>query len=368
MKLYLKTETSPEKGQSIIKILETLGGQNKFLLTGSNSYDNSYYFIDKEGYIAISSTVDSNCIVYSSDEFLSKYPYNIGEMVSDAKDYLIGEIVEMAWNEEEGEVMYGVSFGNGIDFGWYNVKCLMRPQKTTIQPTSESKPDLGEVSDGYHTFNELYEYRLLYNAAFFNSLATYDTFLDEWSQVTYDVHKSKKHSDGEDCFGGGWFIVMAELPTGQISNHYEMKDWDLFKIPEKEKANEWDGHTPQDVARRLKYYLNPSFPKTIWECEEVLGIKNGLCVGFKDEKGPITDYTSNLQDVTMSLLELKICRDAYWKILNWHPNKAKCCDKVYYMHNLPSYLRDLLPMPTEKSRDEFFNNFNPIISVCQSFL
>lgn len=40
---------------------------------------------------------------------------------------------------------------------------------------------------------------------------------------------------------------MAELPTGQISNHYEMKDWDLFNIPEKEKANMWDGHSPQDV-------------------------------------------------------------------------------------------------------------------------
>lgn len=31
--------------------------------------------------------------------------------------------------------------------------------------------DVGEVSDGYHTFNELYRYRMLYNAAFFNLLA-----------------------------------------------------------------------------------------------------------------------------------------------------------------------------------------------------
>ena len=28
----------------------------------------------------------------------------------------------------------------------------------------------GEVSDGFHTFDELYHYRMLYNAAFFNSL------------------------------------------------------------------------------------------------------------------------------------------------------------------------------------------------------
>lgn len=103
--------------------------------------------------------------------------------------------------------------------------------------------DKGEISDGCHTFNELYYYRMLYNAAFFNLLPK------EWA------HKSKKHHDGEECFGGGWFIVMANLPTGQISNHYELKDWDLFQIPEKEIADEWDGHTPQEAAERLHKYL-----------------------------------------------------------------------------------------------------------------
>ena len=114
---------------------------------------------------------------------------------------------------------------------------------------------MGEVSDGYHTFNELYYYRMLYNAAFFNGLAFYDNWADGNWHVDFDVHKSKRHSTGEECFGGGWFIVMAELPTGQISNHYEMKYWDLFKIPEKEFANTWDGHTPQQAAERLKNYL-----------------------------------------------------------------------------------------------------------------
>lgn len=102
-----------------------------------------------------------------------------------------------------------------------------------------------EIDDGYHTFKELYEYRKLYNAVFFNSLPP-DKF---------KVLKSKRHADGEECFGGGWFVVQAELPTGQISNHYEMKDWDLFKIPEKEFANEWDGHSPADVAKRIKEYI-----------------------------------------------------------------------------------------------------------------
>ena len=69
------------------------------------------------------------------------------------------------------------------------------------------------LSDGYHTFKELYDYRMIYNALWLNELAL--------NHPEYHVHKSWKHHDGENCFGGGWFIVMAELPTGQISNHYE---------------------------------------------------------------------------------------------------------------------------------------------------
>lgn len=102
--------------------------------------------------------------------------------------------------------------------------------------------DANKISDGYHTFKELYEFRKVYNAALFNEYA---------SQGKYGVHKSLKHSDGEKCFGGGWFIVMATLPTGQISNHYETKDWDMFKCETRDRADKWDGHTPQDVVSRL---------------------------------------------------------------------------------------------------------------------
>jgi len=100
------------------------------------------------------------------------------------------------------------------------------------------------ISDGYHTFLELYEFRKIYNATLFN----------EWHLTgQYNVHKSERHHDGELCFGGGWFVVVALLPTGQITNHYKMEDWDLFRIPAKDKALfEFDGHTPSDVLKRLE--------------------------------------------------------------------------------------------------------------------
>lgn len=103
------------------------------------------------------------------------------------------------------------------------------------------------TSDGYHTFKELYEYRMLYNAGFFNEL--YRT------HQNYEVCKSRRHSDGELCFGGGWFVVSAQLPTGQITNHYKDEDWHLFDIEERTLPPVWDGHSPQDVAKRLRAFL-----------------------------------------------------------------------------------------------------------------
>lgn len=108
----------------------------------------------------------------------------------------------------------------------------------------------GETSDGHHTFNELYAYRKAYNALLFN----------EWaSRGLYDVHKSERHSDGEACFGGGWFIVSAQTPAGQITNHYETADWELFNVASRERAAAWDGHTPAEaLTRLLALALHPS--------------------------------------------------------------------------------------------------------------
>lgn len=128
------------------------------------------------------------------------------------------------------------------------------PQPDPPAPvTPEAKEINGDTSDGYHTFRELYAYRKAYNALLFN----------EWaSRGLFDVHKSRKHSDGEPCFGGGWFIVVAQMPTGQISNHYKDEDWDLFRVPERERGNEWDGHTPQVALERLLKLAATPEPQT----------------------------------------------------------------------------------------------------------
>lgn len=134
--------------------------------------------------------------------------------------------------------------------------------QTVIDSCSAPK---GLLSDGNHTFDELYDFRKMYNAVLFNEWAK--DKIDESGYYTrgilgatktlikYNVHKSWKHNDGEYCFGREkeWFIVSAMLPTGFISNHYKAEDWDLFKVPEVEKALfEYDGHDGKDVLERLK--------------------------------------------------------------------------------------------------------------------
>ena len=256
-----------------------------------------------------------------------------------------------------------------------NATKIVLEKKTDKDMTeNNTKVDMGEVSDGYHTFNELYEYRMLYNAAFFNELA---------KQGLYDVHKSRKHSDGEYPFGdSNWFIVMAELPTGQISNHYEMKDWDKFQIPEKLLANKWDEHSPRDVADRLTSFTNPKkeYPKTYEECCAELNnypLENGVD-GYKFE------LLSTFQN-------LIICRDAYWKIAGeemglgkpWEPDwenseeRRYCIVNINGEINLPEKIltkwilkvtNKILVFPTEEMRDAFYENFKELIEQCKELL
>ena len=101
------------------------------------------------------------------------------------------------------------------------------------------------ISDGHHTIGDLYEFRLQYHAGMFNA---WHMLNPEWG-----AHKSKCHHDENPCFGGGWFVVSAMVSdVGLITNHYKLKDWDCFHIPE-EPAERWafDGSTPADTLKRM---------------------------------------------------------------------------------------------------------------------
>jgi hypothetical protein len=101
--------------------------------------------------------------------------------------------------------------------------------------------DTGKISDGYHTFDELYDHRITLWIALCRKL-----------HRIYPIWRSKLHSDGSTF--EGWFVLGINRRAGtQMTYHLPLSRWDETDFAETlERAPEWDGHTPADVLERLK--------------------------------------------------------------------------------------------------------------------
>lgn len=110
--------------------------------------------------------------------------------------------------------------------------------ENNIRKMKEGK--MGEVSDGDHTFNDLYNHRVVLYASLCNILS---------SSGKYDVWKTRMHDDGSSY--DGWFLVGVKLGSGEVSYHCEEKYFEFFHCPEIEKAPPFDGYTADDVLGRL---------------------------------------------------------------------------------------------------------------------
>lgn len=99
------------------------------------------------------------------------------------------------------------------------------------------KTGMGDMSDGYHTFNELYHHR----AVLFSVIC---------GMMPEKAWKSKHHDDGG--MFKDMFIVGIETPSGQATYHYDINPyWDMFKVKELTNAPKWDGHTPAQAIDRI---------------------------------------------------------------------------------------------------------------------
>lgn len=105
--------------------------------------------------------------------------------------------------------------------------------KRNIKEMEEFK-NKGLISDGYHTFDELYHHRMVLFSIICNS------YKDK-------AWKSWKHSDG--TMYDDYFIVGITTGKGDYSYHYHKDNWDKFCVKELEFAPKWDGHKPSDIER-----------------------------------------------------------------------------------------------------------------------
>jgi hypothetical protein len=148
---------------------------------------------------------------------------------------------------------------------------------------AEPCEDAGEISDGYHTFNQLYHQRAILFA----------TIVNQNKDIAW---KSYKHSDGKYCFdsNGEWFIVGIDTSEGSYTYHYSKEYWNYFKCKELDCGKEWDGHTEEDVTRLLSLEQEPIQPKTkVGKWIPIYGnVKCSVCGNVKDSRnvGKATHY------------------------------------------------------------------------------
>lgn len=110
-----------------------------------------------------------------------------------------------------------------------------------------------EISDGHHTFEELYRHRITLFCTLCNLL-----FEISW--------KSKKHFDEEnDPMFDDCFIAGINTPKGIATYHIKLKYWEIFDVPELERAPKYDLYSSDDVIDRIlslnKSMLSKSYKK-----------------------------------------------------------------------------------------------------------
>lgn len=106
--------------------------------------------------------------------------------------------------------------------------------------------DIGKISDGYHTFDELYEHRYLLWIALCH-------------QYRLNAWVSKFHSDGTSYDGYfllGLFKEKGKQITYHLPNKYYQECLEFFE--ELVKAPPFDGHSSKDVLRRLENLIDYS--------------------------------------------------------------------------------------------------------------
>ena len=143
--------------------------------------------------------------------------------------------------------------------------------------------NIGDFSDGYHTFNELYHHRAVLFSVICNMMPD-----KAW--------KSKLHDTGD--MYDGMFIVGIDTEHGQATYHYYIDPyWDMFKVKELEKAPKWDGHTPSNTIQRIGVMNTECYRKQIageWvEVEDTLIYRYKCSTCGEIKLGKMTNFCPN---------------------------------------------------------------------------
>ena len=104
----------------------------------------------------------------------------------------------------------------------------------------ETGNSVDDISDGYHSFGDLYKHR-----TYLLALATI--------HMPY-AWKARVHEDG--TMYDDMFVVGFPTPTGMVTYHCDNEFWNDFKVPVIPHAPHFDGYSDKDVLDREKTFLD----------------------------------------------------------------------------------------------------------------
>lgn len=290
------------RGKEVIEILEMLGCENILRYFGDD--DEAVYSIKGHGIVIyeLECIKSDEVIVFTLEEFFKKFPYKVGDKVLFKHENTIYFIRKMYW--EKDKILYQLS--------------------DEVYSDGCSVPDI----------------------------LIFDVDAENLKPYKEDTMEERKYAD-----------LRLDVDQDDKQATEVTIDGDKITAPENYligKVTKVDNGVLVEFVKK-----QPQYPKTYEECCKVLGIDTenflsirSLCADDGEEV--TTAYEKDVLDEFTYLWELRICRDAYWKIAGEQMGLGKPWE--------PMFLNPFLNFPTEEIRNAFYENFKDLIEKCKMLL
>ena len=311
------------RGKEVIEILEMLGGKNIHNYGGTF---NECYAIDNNNICTIYTRVAEidNLIIFTLEEFEKKFPYKVGDKVCYQPNPQIDTICIseiISMKWADNNVIYFTNNGHSL------YACDLQPYKEEI------------IEEGT-------------NKAVFEGNA-------QSCDIMNDIIKEETMKEKGD---------KAKAPN-LVGEDYSGKRFG-YKIPQ---GYEIDCIQNNEIIIKP---IKPQYPKTYEECCNILG--------YDDRETYCIFHTGVDERLFENLHHLKVCCDAYWKIVgeemglgkHWKPDWNDESEIYYTISydgvNIKCYndtdVYSKIAFPTAEMRDVFYENFKVLIEQCKELL
>ena len=168
------------------------------------------------------------------------------------------------------------------------------------------------------------------------------------------------------------FQPYKEQETMEHKEFYTIADFTKEPLADKVEIVLGDYELKVEGGKLYAVKKSLEYPKTYERCCEIMGISYPYIGGTEDGIGASTYRIKEAR----ALIQLLICRDAYWKLTgdwkpDWTDNKTKYIITVAEneIYTDVSYIFNyVLSFPTEEMRDAFYENFKDLIEQSKELL